>query len=77
MSGRLVRAARHGDAERVKHLLEKGAAADERGGQGRTALHWAAYKCYPDIVRLLLVSRSAHRPGPALRFVQSRCTLGF
>ena len=38
----------------VKALLSAGVPVDARGQHGATALHWACWKGYPDIVQLLL-----------------------
>ena len=38
----------------VRGLLAAGAAVDTRGGHGGTALHWACWKGYADIVKILI-----------------------
>jgi ankyrin repeat protein len=38
----------------VRALLELGCPVDTRGSHGATALHWACWKGYPDLVELLL-----------------------
>lgn len=40
--------------EAVQKLLAAGVPIDTRGEHGATALHWACWKGYPDLVRLLL-----------------------
>lgn len=51
-------AARAGEADRCKALLERGAALDFKGEDLKTALHWAAYHSLLDVIGLL-VSRNA------------------
>ncbi len=40
--------------EAVRALLDAGLPLDARGGAGGTALHWACWKGYPDVAKLLL-----------------------
>lgn len=40
--------------EAVRRLLEAGVPVDSRGEAGGTALHWACWKGFPDLVKLLL-----------------------
>lgn len=54
----LIRAAREGNAERVRALLEAGADISSASVGGWTALHWAAYNDNPLTLELLL-SRAA------------------
>lgn len=51
---RLHEAAKSGDINAVKELLDNGGNTDERGSNGETALHWAAGGGHNDIVKLLL-----------------------
>ena len=52
----LHEAARHGHAELVRLLLERGARVNARSGTGRTALHLAAEEGHADVVRVLVDS---------------------
>jgi ankyrin repeat protein len=54
----LVWAAMHNRADTVSFLLEKGVKNASRDHQQWTALHWAAYLGYPDIVRLLMEKKA-------------------
>lgn len=54
----IIHAAMLGDLERVTQLLEQGTSPDERGTDGRTVLHWAAFADQREAVALLL-SRGA------------------
>jgi len=50
----LLLAAKSGDKERVRLLLENGANVNARDRYGWTALMWAVFKGYKEIVKLLL-----------------------
>ena len=50
----LVAAARDGDTAAVRDLLAAGADVDASAVDGATALHWAAHRDLPEIVRLLV-----------------------
>jgi ankyrin repeat protein len=54
-SARLIpdMAAHHGTAS-IRELLDAGLPVDARGGMGETALHWACWKGYADLAKLLL-----------------------
>lgn len=53
----LLQAARAGDAAEVERLLQQpGCAVDQRGGEGETALHWAADRGQLAALRLLLAA---------------------
>jgi uncharacterized protein len=54
----IIHAAMLGDLERVSALLDQGIPIDERGEDGRTVLHWAAFADQREVVALLL-SRGA------------------
>lgn len=49
----LLRAARDGDFDAVRHYAEEGAALETRDDQGRTALHIAAERGYTQSVEIL------------------------
>jgi len=51
---RLISAARRGDPESVKNLLEQGASVDARDGSGRTALVAAAYENRVGVAKVLV-----------------------
>jgi len=53
-AGQLVDAAKAGDAARIVHLINSGADVHERGPQGDTALHWAAFHGRETIVAQLI-----------------------
>ena len=50
----IVEAAREGDVDAVRHLIESGADVNVAGGDGMTPLHWAAEHGDLEITRLLL-----------------------
>ena len=50
----IVEAAKKGDVETVRRLIESGADVDVAGGDGMTSLHWAAERGDVEITRLLL-----------------------
>jgi hypothetical protein len=50
----IIHAAMLGDLGRVSELLEQGTSPDERGTDGRTVLHWAAFADQREVVALLL-----------------------
>ncbi|KAL3421684.1 ankyrin repeat protein [Phlyctema vagabunda] len=50
----IVTAARDGDEALVKELLQKGVNVNAKGPDNLPALWWAAYKGYPDVLKLLL-----------------------
>jgi ankyrin repeat protein len=50
----IILAARNGYGEIVQALLAKGANPNARNLCDETALHWAAYNSFPDIVQMLL-----------------------
>lgn len=50
----LLQAARAGDAAAVEAALQAGSDANQRGGDGETALHWAADRGHPPVLALLL-----------------------
>lgn len=53
----LLQAARTGSAADVEQLLQQpGCSVDQRGGEGETALHWAADRGHLAVLRLLLSS---------------------
>lgn len=52
--GTLHDAARLGNLEGVKRLLESGAKVNAKDSQGKTPLHWAAFKAPVEVVQLLL-----------------------
>jgi ankyrin repeat protein len=52
--GRLVDAARHGDAATARALLERGSSVNDALGDGMTPLHWAAYNDDAELAKLLL-----------------------
>ena len=51
---RMISAARRGDPEAVKNLLERGASVSARDESGRTALVAAAYENHVDVAKLLV-----------------------
>ena len=50
----LMSAARNGDLDEIKMLLQLGVDIDGKDDHGYTALMWAAFKGHADIVRLLI-----------------------
>ena len=52
----IVEAAKDGDVDAVRHLIESGADVNVAGGDGMTPLHWAAEHGDLEIARLLLES---------------------
>lgn len=50
----LIEAAQDGNEDRVKHLLDQGTNSNQTNDDGLTALHVAASKNHPSVVRLLL-----------------------
>jgi len=50
----LVEAAKSGDREAIRTLLQKGADVNQADGDGSTALHWAAYRDDAQAVEMLL-----------------------
>lgn len=52
----LIDAARRGDFEAVRSLLDRGADVNAAKGDGMTALHWAAEHDHPEVVALLLAA---------------------
>jgi acyl-CoA-binding protein len=53
----LIAAARSGDCEQVRKLLEAGVDANQRDSEGCTPLHWAADRGHLNVVHLLLADR--------------------
>ena len=60
----IVEAAKDGDIETVRHLIESGADVNVAGGAGMTPLHWAAERGDLEITRLLLESGPTWLRGP-------------
>src|SRR5687768_17257925 len=56
---RLIDAAKKPDVAAVRTLLKQGLDVNTRGGDGATALHWAAYRDHAELVRLLIQSNAA------------------
>ena len=50
----LMEAARDGDAERVRSLLDRGAEVNLAQGDGMTPLHWAAERGHASVADLLI-----------------------
>jgi ankyrin repeat protein len=59
MDLRLIDAAKKPDIAAVRTLLKQGLDVNARGGDGATALHWAAYRDQPELVELLIKSNAA------------------
>ena len=59
----LIDAARTGDIETARLLIQNGAAIDTARGDGMTALHWAAKEGHLEIVSLLLDAEAETEPG--------------
>jgi ankyrin repeat protein len=56
---RLIDAAKKPDVTAVRALLKQGLDVNARGGDGATALHWAAYRDQTELVELLIKSKAA------------------
>ena len=54
MAGALKAAVFVGSLDKVEAVIAAGAAVDGRDDTGNTALHWAAYKGFPEVARLLV-----------------------
>src|SRR5512140_3860693 len=52
--GNIRKAARQGDLAAVKRYIERGVNANERSGDGETALHWACREGHVEVARYLL-----------------------
>ena len=50
----LMKAAREGDAARVRELLDRGISPNMVDGQGNTALHWAARNGHIELAKMLI-----------------------
>ena len=54
VAGPLLDAAKAGNAARIAHVIDSGAAVHERGPQGDTPLHWAAFHGQETVVAQLI-----------------------
>ncbi len=52
--GLLLRAAEKGTLAALKECLEDGEDVTQTTGNGNTALHWAAFHGFPDVIEVLL-----------------------
>ena len=52
----IIEAARRGDAEAVRSLIDEGADVNEAEGDGMTALHWASQRGHAEIAALLIAA---------------------
>lgn len=55
----IIHAAMLGNTGRIEELLAEGTAVDDRGEDGRTALHWAAFAGHDEVLALLLARGAA------------------
>jgi ankyrin repeat protein len=56
----LDRAAKSGELETVRLLIDHGAVIASRGHDGRLPLHWAAFEGHADVVKLLVEAMNVH-----------------
>ena len=54
----IIQAAFKGDAAKVKNLLASGVSPDVRDASNFTALNWAAYAGFPDVVQVLIEAKA-------------------
>ena len=62
-AGPIHQAAKNGDVDKVRRLIEEGADPNALNREGGTALHWAALKKHADVARVLV--KAGAKPGLA------------